>query len=83
MLLLLKDQFYRLSNYLPKFKLLPVIPYDISVLKEKSTVVSIPCIKQLKELSFNFLFDYNIFPDKIFRFCVQKIIPARVNLKSY
>ena len=71
MLLLLKDQFYRLSNYLPKFKLLPVIPYNISVLKEKSTVVSIPCIKQLIELSFNFLFDYNIFPDNILTYCAE------------
>lgn len=71
MLLFLKDQFNRLSNYLPKFKLLPVIPYNISVLKEKSTVVSIPCNKQLKELSFNFLFDYNIFPDNILTYCSE------------
>ncbi|MEP7197286.1 MAG: DUF1990 family protein [Saprospiraceae bacterium] len=65
MLLFLNDQFNRLFSYLPRFKILPVIPYDNSQLKEKNTFVSIPCQKQLKELSFNFIFDYNIFPDNI------------------
>lgn len=65
MLLFLKDQFSRFGNYLLTFKLFPIIPYNISALNKKKTVVSIPCQKQLKELTFNFLFDYNIFPDNI------------------
>jgi Domain of unknown function (DUF1990) len=71
MLLFLKDQFNKLSNHLPWFTRLPVIPYKISLLKEKNTTASLPCNKELKELSFNFLFAYCIFPDNILTYCAE------------
>lgn len=65
MRLYLKDQFSKLCYYLPKVRSLPVISYNISELKEKKKVISLPCNKSLKEFSFNFLFDYCVFPNNI------------------
>lgn len=65
MLLFLKDQSGNLGDYLPKFQLLPIISYDVTLLKEKTSIVTVPCDKQIKELSFDFLFNYNFFPDNI------------------
>lgn len=52
-------------------KSLPVEPYDISKLKKKNTFISIPCEKELQDLSFNFIFNYNIFPSNILNFCTE------------
>ena len=71
MFLFLRDQFKSFNNYLKKFRSLPIIYCNIFELKEKHTVVSIPCIKELNELSFNFLFDYCIFPNNILTYYAE------------
>ena len=63
--LYISDQSETLETHLHHFQFAPVIKYDISRLKEKKNHVSVPCNKELKHLSFRFLFDYKIFPENI------------------
>ncbi|WP_423147162.1 DUF1990 family protein [Rubrolithibacter danxiaensis] len=77
MILSFQDQRKRLTHYLPKFKNLQPIPYVKSDLKEKNTTYSIPCNKDFSELSFDFLFTYNIFPSNILVYTAEWSLSKR------
>lgn len=59
------DQSKRLNTNLQALKSRKVEPYILSRLIEKRSEVSIPVKKEFKDFSFNFFFNYNIFPENI------------------
>lgn len=67
----LKDQKSELNKHLDFLKFKRVMNYDKTSLKEKVTTIEINTNKKLNELNLDFLFDYNIFPDKIMSFKTQ------------
>lgn len=67
----LKDQNNKFKQHLDFLKTKKVMDYDKSKLTEKITVIEISTSKKLDHLNFDFLFDYNIFPEKIMTFKTQ------------
>jgi uncharacterized protein (UPF0548 family) len=59
------DQKSNLEKHLDSLKEKAVITYDPNRLIEKTTIIDIVTQKKITELSTNFLFDYNIFPEHI------------------
>jgi hypothetical protein len=67
----LTDQHKNLNKHLDFLKLQQVMPYDKTLLTEKTTTIHIDCKKNLDALDTKFLFDYKIFPDNIMTFLTQ------------
>lgn len=67
----LTDQKSEFNKHLNFLKSKRVMNYDKTSLKEKITTIEININKKLNELNLDFLFDYNIFPDKIMSFKTQ------------
>lgn len=59
------NQNAKFKEHLMELKSMPVMHYDKTRLKEKTTSVVIETTKSLKELDLNFLFQYRIFPEHI------------------
>lgn len=65
MLIYFKNQVSNFRTHLQGHYSFSLHPYDIRQLKEKKNTQSIPCDKDISDLSFNFLFNYNFFPKNI------------------
>lgn len=65
MKLFLTNQTAKFREHLMELKSMPVMHYDKTRLKEKTTSVVIDTTKSLEELDLNFLFQYQIFPEHI------------------
>jgi hypothetical protein len=64
----LTDQKKKFKQHLDFLKTKKVMDYDKSRLIDKISTIDIETTKNLDQLNLNFLFDYQIFPDKIMTF---------------
>src|SRR3989338_7972567 len=62
------DQQQYLEQRLEELKLVNVMEYDTTLLKEKTTSIQLETKQPFNELNLNFLFNYHIFPENILRF---------------
>src|SRR6266496_1291739 len=67
----LTDQAKNFLKHLEFLKRQEIIKYDISKLKEKTTIIEIDTNRNLADLDTNFFFDYKIFPDNIMTFLTE------------
>lgn len=67
----LAEQKNKFKQHLDFLKTQRVMDYDISRLKEKTTVTTIETDKKMDQLNLDFLFDYHIFPKNIMTFKTQ------------
>jgi Domain of unknown function (DUF1990) len=65
------DQTKKFTKHLAFFKSKPVMPYDRSLLPENVTTVVVHTNLRLDQLDLGFLFDYQIFPERILNYCTQ------------
>jgi hypothetical protein len=73
----LLDQKSKFEKHLDFLKKQPIMEYDKSTLKEKISIVEIQTTKKIEELNLDFLFKYQIFPDKILTFTTQWTVENR------
>ena len=71
MKLFLTDQTANFGGLLQEFISKPIMQFDRSRLKEKTTIIEIRTSKLFEELNLAFLFDYKIFPPNILTFLTQ------------
>lgn len=61
----LTDQQIKFKKHLDFFKTREIVNYDKTRLTEKTTTIEINSTKNIDQLNFDFLFDYQIFPGNI------------------
>lgn len=71
MRIFLINQVDKLSKHLLSLKLVKVMLYDKTLLKQKSTTVTVNTRKKIEEFNLDFLFNYAIFPSNILIFKTQ------------
>ena len=67
----LTDQTIHFERLLAELSTAPVMPFNKSKLKEKTSLIALNTTQKLDQLNLDFLFDYQIFPTSIMSFKAQ------------